>query len=268
MASQTPPQTPDPGVWGPFARRPWAPFLLPMAVYMIGATFLPGPPDTATGAEADNWFGLRFNQYPLVYAAVIAATAATVVACRRPVLAQFPLRVSPLAVLVGVVGVVLWVGICGMGIEDRLVAALGENSDPVALLGLSPRQAFNPFEQLDSRAAVWGFLAVRLFGLALVAPVIEELMLRGWLMRHLATDGYRPEFWMVPFGVVTTASVIVGTAFPMLYHPEKLAALVWFSLVTWLMVRTKNFWDCVAAHAVTNFLLGVWVVWRGAWELW
>jgi membrane protease YdiL (CAAX protease family) len=54
----------------------------------------------------------------------------------------------------------------------------------------------------------------------------------------------------------------------MLYHPEKLASLAWFSLVSWLMVRTKNFWDCVAAHAVTNFLLGVWVVTTGDWRLW
>jgi hypothetical protein len=55
----------------------------------------------------------------------------------------------------------------------------------------------------------------------------------------------------------------------MMMHPaELLAALVWFSLITWLMVRTKNIWDCVAAHAVTNLLLGMYVVARGAWHLW
>ena len=48
----------------------------------------------------------------------------------------------------------------------------------------------------------------------------------------------------------------------MLYHQpgEFLAAAVWFGMVTWLMVRTRNIWDCVAAHAVTNVLLGIYVV--------
>jgi len=46
-----------------------------------------------------------------------------------------------------------------------------------------------------------------------------------------------------------------------LSHPgEVFAAVAWFSLVTWLMVRTRNIWDCVVAHAVTNLLLGVYVV--------
>ena len=28
-------------------------------------------------------------------------------------------------------------------------------------------------------------------------------------------------------------------------------------MVTWMYLRTKNFWDCVAAHAITNLLLGL-----------
>jgi len=52
-----------------------------------------------------------------------------------------------------------------------------------------------------------------------------------------------------------------------LLHPaEMVAAAVWFSLVTWLMLRTRNIWDCVAAHAVTNLLLGIYVVTTGEWQ--
>ena len=73
----------------------------------------------------------------------------------------------------------------------------------------------------------------------------------------------------MPFGQVTPLAVVVGTAVPMLMHPgELLAAFVWFSLVTWLMVRTKNIWDCVAAHAMTNLLLGIYVVTQHQWQLW
>jgi hypothetical protein len=38
-------------------------------------------------------------------------------------------------------------------------------------------------------------------------------------------------------------------------------------MVTWLMMRTRSLWDCVAAHAVTNLLLGVYVVLRSDWQL-
>jgi hypothetical protein len=76
------------------------------------------------------------------------------------------------------------------------------------------------------------------------------------------------DWWKVPFGTVTTTAVIVGTVAPMLMHPgELVAAALWFSMVTWLMMRTRSIWDCVAAHAVTNLLLGVYVVLSDDWQL-
>jgi hypothetical protein len=35
-----------------------------------------------------------------------------------------------------------------------------------------------------------------------------------------------------------------------------------------LIVGTKNFWGCVAAHAITNLMLGIYVVTQGKWRLW
>lgn len=255
---------------------PVLPFLLPLAAYMLLATFEPSHPDPdilpgeEAAAELDNWFGLTFAQYPIAYTVRLALSAVVLAFCWRPIIHQFPLRVSWLGVVVGVVGVVLWVGICSLEPEKPLVDWLGEESAVVGLLGLGPRPAYNPFEQLADQPQylIWAFLLVRFAGLAILVPITEELMLRGWLMRHLETDGYHPEFWQVAFGKVSVATIVIGTAFPMLYHPEKIASLVWFTLVTWLMVRTKNFWDCVVAHAVTNFLLGVWVVTMGDWRLW
>lgn len=267
---------PDASSWGWFSRYPVLPFVLPLAVFMLLATFEPSAPDPEAGpeaqaaAEADNWFGLTFAQYPIAYTVRLVLGFATLALCWRPIISQFPLRVSPLSVVVGVVGVVLWVAICWVDLEGHLVQLLGEKNPLIMLLGLGPRPAFNPFEELAGRspAYIWGFLVIRFIGLAVLVPIIEELMLRGWLMRHLETDGYHPEFWQVAFGKASAMTIVIGTAFPMLYHPEKLASLVWFSLVTWLMIRTKNFWDCVVAHAVTNFLLGVWVVTMGDWRLW
>ena len=133
------------------------------------------------------------------------------------------------------------------------------------ILGTGERSAFNPLEQLTG-TPVWAyvFLAIRFTGLALVVPVIEEFFLRGFLMRYVM----HANWWQVPFGQVNRTAVILGTAVAMLMHPgELLAALVWFSMVTWLMVRTRNIWDCVMAHAVTNLLLGIYVVTTGNWQL-
>ncbi|MCE5267638.1 MAG: CPBP family intramembrane metalloprotease, partial [Planctomycetaceae bacterium] len=78
------------------------------------------------------------------------------------------------------------------------------------------------------------------------------------------------DWWKVPFGSASRLAIVLGTAFPMLTHPgELLAAAVLFSLVTWLMIKTRSIWDCVAAHAVTNLILGIYVVLHGgdAWRL-
>lgn len=248
------------------ANNTWT-YVLPMAVYLVLTSFEPSAPDPAEAAEPGT-FGLTYDQYPAIYAFKLAVTAGVLWLCRAA-WGQWPFKVSPLAIGVGVVGVVLWIACCEAKLETKLVDAVGGPGSPamgvLGMLGLgAERPAFNPLDRIESDAVRYSFLVIRFVGLALLVPVFEELLLRGWLMRSIVS----PNLWRVPFGRVTTASVIVGTAFPMLYHPEKFASLVWFSLVTWLMVRTKNYWDCVAAHAVTNFLLGVYVLWFGQWHLW
>jgi CAAX prenyl protease-like protein len=173
---------------------------------------------------------------------------------------QFPLRVSPLAPAVGVVGVVVWVGLCQLEIERDVLGPLGLDR----ILDLGRRSGFNPLAHWsDNPPWAYAFLAVRLWGLAVIVPVIEEFFLRGFVMRYVI----RPEWWEVPFGTLSAAAVAAGTLLPVLLHPaEMIAAAVWFSMVTWLMWRTRNIWDCVVAHMVTNLLLGVWVIYSGQWH--
>jgi CAAX prenyl protease-like protein len=251
------------------AQHPWLTFLLPFVVYMVVGSLEPAPPRPAAKlpdgstrpAINQNWFGLEYHQYPIVYTAKIALTVAAMIFV-LPGYRTFPFRISLLAVAVGIVGIVLWVWLCHLGLERKLLAPLGLDS----LLGLGERPAFKPLEELAA-TPVWAriFLGIRFLGLALVVPVIEEFFLRGFLMRFVVRDTW----WTVTFGTLTRAAAVVGTAVPMLMHPaELLAAAVWFSLVTWLMWRTKNIWDCVAAHAVTNLLLGIYVVTQHQWQLW
>ncbi len=286
---------------GWLSRRPWATFLLPLVVYMLLGSLEPTPPDAppedaaqevsreaATGQEAEQPYfppeqtgllpSIPYEYYPWVYTAKIGLTIATMLLVSGGY-RVFPRRVSLLSVVVGVVGVVLWVALCQLRLEprivgpiDRFLGGLSPWSDAespsiglMAILGTGERSAFNPLEQLAQTPVwAWVFLAIRFTGLALVVPVIEEFFLRGFLMRYVM----HADWWQVPFGQVNRTAVVVGTAIPMLMHPgELLAAFVWFSLVTWLMTRTRNIWDCVVAHAVTNLLLGVYVVTTGNWQL-
>ena len=251
------------------ARYPWLTFLLPFIVYMLVGSFEPGPPKPAQKlpdggtrpAANENWFGLQYRHYPIVYTAKIALTIAAMLFV-LPGYRRFPFHISPLAIFVGVVGIVLWIGLCHLQLERKALEPLGL----AKYLGLGDRPAFNPLTELAA-TPTWSytFLAIRFLGLALIVPIIEEFFLRGFLMRYVVNEN----FWEVPFGQVTRLAVVVGTAVPMLMHPgELLAAFVWFSLVTWLMIRTKNIWDCVAAHAVTNLLLGIYVVTQHQWQLW
>lgn len=259
--------TPAPSSGGLNERHPWLPFLLPFIVYMAVGMLEPSPPQGREGVapiDAPNAVGIRYAHYPVVYTAKIVLTIASMIVV-LPGYRRFPLRVSMLAVDVGVIGGVLWLVLCELNLERHFIEWMGSESRLIGLLGLGDRPAYNPLDQLAA-VPVWAyvFLAIRFVGLLLVVPVIEEFFLRGFLMRYVMGA----QWWKIPFGEVNRTAILVGTLFPVLYHPEKLAALAWFSLVTWLMVRTRNIWDCVTAHGITNLMLGIYVVTQGEWRLW
>jgi len=236
------------------ARNPWAPLVVPFAIYMLCGMFEPTPdkPFQMLGLT------IEYAQYPLVYLVKILLTLAAVAAF-WPAYRQYPFRLTGLAPVVGVVGAVLWVVICKLEIEANVLGPLGLDS----VIDLGRRVGFNPLEEYADRPALaYGFLALRFIGLALVVPFIEEFFLRAFVMRFVIDA----DWWKVPFGTITPLAVAAGTIIPVLSHPaELLAAAVWFTLVTWLMFKTKSIWDCIVAHAVTNGLLGVWVVASGDW---
>jgi len=239
-------------------RYPWLPYLLPFVVFMLVGSLEPAKPDPA---KTPGWFAIPYGYYPVIYTIKIALTTAAIWLV-FPGYRKFTFRVTLLGILVGIVGIVVWIGLVQLQWEQRLLPRLGLGW----LVDLGVRSGYDPFKELRAypAAAAWAFLAVRFFGLVIVVPIFEEFFLRGFLMRFAMAS----EWETIPFGKVNAAAVIVGTAVPMLLHPgELLAAAAWFSLVTLLMVKTRSIWDCVVAHGITNLLLGIYVVVSGDWRL-
>lgn len=245
-------------------RQRWMVFVLPLLVYMVAGSLEPTPDEP--GGKAIG-LSIAYAWYPWMYAAKIALTVA-VIALVWPGYRQFPRRVTLLALLVGLLGGVLWIGLCELDLEHRFLFPMLKHIGLDSLVPSGQRPAFNPFDPklAIAPAGAWCFMAIRFFGLAVFVPLVEEFFLRGFAMRFVMER----DWWNVPFGTASRAAIVVGTALPMLSHPgEPAATAVWFSLITWLMLRTRTIWDCVAAHAITNLMLGIYVVSHGgsAWRL-
>lgn len=237
-------------------RHRWLPFVLPLLVYMLVNEIEPTP--EAPGGTGIG-LSIPYAWYPVVYGGKLLLTALAV-ALVWPAWRWLPWRLTPWSVVVGVVGAVLWVAICRLHLEERVFVPIGLGS----LLGLGTRSAFNPFEHWESASAAWGFFALRMTGLVLIVPPIEEFFLRGFCMRYVM----HRDWWTVPFGQVDAQAFGVAVLVPVLMHPgEMFAAAVWFGLVTVLMIRTRSIGDCIVAHAVTNLLMGLWVLYSGDWFL-
>lgn len=144
------------------------------------------------------------------------------------------------------------------GVLVFLVWVLSENLYPQ--IGAS---AFNPFE-LGEGYAPYFHMAVRLAGAAVVVPLMEELFWRSFATRFLIDTNFKS----IRLGEFSWFSFIaVSVAFGFEHHrwlPGIFAGLVY----TGLLYRSKNLFSPILSHAVTNFLLGVYVIKTGLWTMW
>ena len=152
-----------------------------------------------------------------------------------------------LAAMVGLIVFVLWVRL------DGLYPALGF---------LGKRTGFDP--SILRPPWKWAFVAIRLTGLVLLVPLIEELFWRSFLVRWVID----PDFWKVPIGRVTPLAAGVTSVIFALSHPEWLPALLTGLLWVWLLWQTRSLSACLLSHAVANLALGLHVLATGEWKYW
>ena len=113
------------------------------------------------------------------------------------------------------------------------------------------------------RSAVF-ILSVRILGSTFVVPPLEEVFWRSFLYRYFVQHG----FSIMPLNRFHPTSFIVTSVIFGLEHHEWLQGILCGLAFQWLVISKNRLGDAITAHAITNFLLGLWVVARGAWHFW
>lgn len=104
----------------------------------------------------------------------------------------------------------------------------------------------------------------RIIGASVVVPVMEEIFWRSWLMRYVIS----PDFRSVEIGRFTISSFLIGTVMFGFEHNLWIAGLMAGCFYNILLYRTKSLAQCILAHAITNLLLGLYVLHTGKWYFW
>ena len=124
---------------------------------------------------------------------------------------------------------------------------------------------WNPNLQFGQNSALaWFFILTRIIGSTFIVPPLEEVFYRSLLYRYMASQNFLsvPLNQFLPFPFFATA-IVFGFS-----HNEWLAGILCGAAFQWLVLRKNRLGDAMTAHAITNFLLGVWIVSRCAWNFW
>jgi CAAX prenyl protease-like protein len=124
-------------------------------------------------------------------------------------------------------------------------------------------QGFNPATIPDT-AARNIMIVFRLTGAAMVVPIMEELFWRSFLIRYIIDK----EFEAVPVGLFTWPSFLISVVLFGLEHNYIIAGIMAGVAYNTLLYYTKSIAHCILSHAITNFLLGIYVLQTGKWHFW
>ena len=275
---------------------PWRWFAptLPLVVYLLTGLLEPARVASVATQSVGMWerfatvVAIPFDYYPAYYCLRVGLTVAALLVAMRGVRNKVAgdwgrWRWSAASLGLGVIGTALWVVLCQIPRWLRIVDVSGLFGNDIAgwvetALGgfgaAAARTGFNPFHDMPGLTGMPGaagtlwlvvFLTVRFSGLAIIVPLAEEFFLRGFLVRFVQREAW----WEVPIGVVSRAAIVAMLVYAIITHPgEWLAAVVWFSLVTWWCQRTGSIWSAVQLHMATNFTLGLYIVLCRQWHLW
>jgi CAAX prenyl protease-like protein len=172
-----------------------------------------------------------------------------------PVVKEMRWTFSIEAVLVGVGVIAVWIALDPF--YPKLDQLFGGKSEPTKL--------WNPHDQFGAGSALaWTVIITRIVGSTLIVPHIEETFFRSFIYRYIVQKDFEQvSLKTFHLGAFLITSILFG-----LIHREWLAGILCGMAYQWLVLRKGHLGDAMTAHAISNFLLAAWVVYKGAWEFW
>jgi CAAX prenyl protease-like protein len=227
-----------------WAREDWA-YLLPMFSFL-----------------ALIWLGTQWPHIPWVYPASYLAreiVATALLIWLWPRYTRIRWDYWWLGLLLGILGIVQWVGM-----QLWLQKVSGGFPAP---FNFSPsKDAFNPHEKIASPVWLYAFFCIRVFGAVIIVPVMEELFWRDYLWRRIVAPN---DFRLAKVGEWDwKAFVAVPIVFATVHGNWWLTAIIWAFMIGGLMAYTKSLGACIVMHATTNALLAAYVLYTGDWSFW
>ncbi len=179
----------------------------------------------------------------------------------RPAWSEIEWRFGWEALAAGGLVFVLWVGLDGLyPALDRLLGVGHGKGGPAG-----DPSAWNLARDYGlGSGGAWFFAGARILGSSLVVPPLEEIFFRSFIYRYLISG----DFMDVPFSRFNWRAFILTAIFFGAEHNEWLSGILCAFVYQGLVCWKGRLGDAVTAHGVTNFLLGCWVVWKGAWHFW
>jgi len=137
----------------------------------------------------------------------------------------------------------------------------------IALEPLAGSVRTGPPLALTSAPAVarMAWLAFRIIGAVITVPLAEELAFRGFLLRRLVSADFESVVWRT---FAWTPFLISSIGFGLLHGDRWLAGSIAGMIYAFAVMRRGKIGEAVAAHAVTNALLAIYVLVTGNWQLW
>jgi uncharacterized protein len=116
----------------------------------------------------------------------------------------------------------------------------------------------------ESESAFWVWIAFRIFGSTIVVAFMEELFWRSFLARWIINA----DFKKVPIGTFSLGSFVMTTILFGFEHHEWASGIIAGAIYMGLLYWRKNLFTCIVAHAITNFLLSLYVLKTSSWHFW
>lgn len=145
-------------------------------------------------------------------------------------------RLSVLGIIAGVIIFIIWISI------EAFYKRIPGND------------IYNPNDLGQSFFII--LVLIKLAGMVLIAPLIEELFTRSFLIRILINTKYEK----VKIGKFTWLSFIITVLFFGFSHAMWLPGIITGIILNLLLYKTKDLSACIQSHAVANIVLAIYVL--------